>query len=220
MFENKIKYIYSNLDVAKNNNKSLFLTSSFQTQSLVLLKIISDYDKSIPVYFLNTGFHFPETIIFKNNITNILKINTIDVFSEIPLINQIKGNGRLIYTIDTDYCCELNKTQPLKKLLEQHDVWVTGLRKDQSVARKSIEEIEPLDRERIKYNPLVNWSKKDVSDFRDYYHLPRHPLDTNGELSIGCQPCTRIENNHFDRNNRWFGQTKTECGIHLSFKEK
>jgi len=220
MFENQIQSIHSKLELFLSQNKLIFITSSFQTQSLVLLKIISEFEKEIPVYFLNTGFHFPETIIYKNNITKLLKINTIDVFSEIPLINQIKGNGRLIYTIDTDYCCELNKTQPLKKLLEQYDVWVTGLRKDQSVARKSIEEIEPLDRERIKYNPLVNWSKKDVSDFRDYYHLPRHPLDTNGELSIGCQPCTRIENNHFDRNNRWFGQTKTECGIHLSFKEK
>tara|TARA_B100001964_G_C14188208_1_gene579698 strand:- start:913 stop:1593 length:681 start_codon:yes stop_codon:yes gene_type:complete len=220
MDKQNIKEIHNRFDEYLDQNKSVFLTSSFQTQSLVLLKIISDYDKLISIYFLNTGFHFPETITYKNQITKLLNLNTIDVFSEIPHVNQINANGRLIYTSDTDYCCELNKALPLKKVLEKFDVWVTGLRKDQSVSRKSAEEIEPLDRDKIKYNPLVNWSEKDVNDYIDHYHLPRHPLNLRREFSIGCQPCTRLVSGQTDRENRWFGQTKTECGLHLNFKEK
>ncbi len=220
MDKQNIKEIHNRFDEYLDQNKSVFLTSSFQTQSLVLLKIISDYDKLISIYFLNTGFHFPETITYKNQITKLLNLNTIDVFSEIPHVNQINANGRLIYTSDTDYCCELNKALPLKKVLEKFDVWVTGLRKDQSVSRKSAEEIEPLDRDKIKYNPLVNWSEKDVNDYIDHYHLPRHPLNLRREFSIGCQPCTRLVSGQTDRENRWFGQPKTECGLHLNFKEK
>jgi phosphoadenosine phosphosulfate reductase len=219
MFEERIKIIKSKLNAFKSNQKSFFLTSSFQTQSLVLLKIISDFDNTIPVYFLNTGYHFPETIAFKSHITNILKLNTIDVFSEIPMSNQLNSNGRLLYTSDTDFCCELNKTIPLQKILTNHDIWITGIRRDQSMTRKTAEEIEILENEVIKYNPIHDWERKNVMDYLEHYQLPKHPLDPDGLLSIGCQPCTRLVLDKTGRQNRWFGQTKTECGIHLNFKQ-
>lgn len=219
IFKDKISIIHTTLDSFKDNHKSLFLTSSFQTQSLVLLKIISDFDKSIPVYFLNTGFHFPETITFKDNITNLLKLNTIDVFSETSLSNQLNTNGRLLYTSNTDLCCELNKTLPLQKVLESHDVWITGIRKDQTSFRKNSKNIEKLQIDKIKYNPILDWINKDMNDFINYYKLPQHPLDKTGNTSIGCQPCTRLLNEQNRHEGRWYGQTKTECGIHLNFKK-
>ena len=81
-------------------------------------------------------------------------------------------------------------------------------------------EIEDLDNGKVKYNPLFDWTSKDIKDFIYNYKLPKHPLDPDGFLSIGCQPCTRLFNTQTGRQNRWFGQTKTECGIHINFKEK
>ena len=219
MFSTRVKKIYDMFDTYKANQKSLVVTSSFQTQSLVLLKIISDFDNTIPVYFLNTGYHFSETITFKHHITNLLRLNTIDILSETPLSYQLNSNGRLLYTSDSDLCCELNKTLPLQNVLSFHDVWVTGIRRDQSVQRKIAQEIEILENEKIKYNPLLDWSMLDSINFIKHHEMPRHPLDPDGLMSIGCQPCTRLDSKKINRNNRWFGQTKTECGIHLNLKK-
>jgi len=220
LFENRIRYIISTLSDFQTDKKSIFITSSFQTQSLVLLKIISDYDKKIPIYFINTGYHFPETILYKNQLTSFFDLNVIDLYSDIPLTHQINANGRLLYTSDTDRCCEINKTGPLKNIINKYDVWVTGIRRDQSKYRKISKNIEKLQNGKTKYNPFLDWTQNDIQDFNGFYNLPKHPLDSTGLMSIGCQPCTRllIEQNRDD--GRWFGQTKTECGLHLYFKEQ
>lgn len=212
--------IYSKLDYFISQNKSIFLTSSFQTQSLVLLKIISDYDTTIPIYFLNTGYHFPETIQYKKELTKLLKLNIIDVYSDTTLLQQFDSNDRLMYTSDTDRCCEMNKTLPLQKILIKHDVWVTGIRRDQTENRKQTEKIEKLEFRTIKYNPILDWTNAEVQNYIEYHKLPKHPLDKNGLISIGCEPCTRLVNAEIRMKNRWFGQTKTECGLHINFKEK
>lgn len=219
-FDDRIQRIQGYLEDFRRQSLFIFITSSYKTSSAALLKIMSDYDKTIPVYFLNTGYHFPETISYKNQLTNLLGLNTIDIFSETPMLNQLNSNGRLLYTSDTDRCCELNKTLPLKKIFSRHDVWISGIRRDQSVEREIAKEIEDLDNGKVKYNPLFDWTSKDIKDFIDNYKLPKHPLDPDGFLSIGCQPCTRLFNTQTGRQNRWFGQTKTECGIHINFKEK
>lgn len=220
MFENRIIHIISTLSDFQTDKKSIFITSSFQTQSLVLLKTISEYDKNIPIYFINTGYHFPETILYKQKLTRFFELNVIDVYSETPLIDQLNANNRLLYTSDTDHCCELNKTKPLQKIINQHDVWVTGIRRDQTQARNTANEIEDLGSRKYKYNPLLDWTGKDIINYIDYYRLPKHPLDHDSLISIGCQPCTRLINTSSRDQNRWYGQTKTECGLHINFKEK
>lgn len=219
MYKNKISKMKQTLDSFNNDNKSLFLTSSFQTQSLVLLKLISNYDNSIPVYFIDTGFHFSETILYKNKLAKQLNLNVIDLFSDIPLSNQLNSNNRLLYTSDPDRCCEMNKTLPLHSIINKYDVWVTGIRRDQTKFRKHLKYIEKILNGKTKYNPLLNWTRTDVQDFISFYDLPKHPLDSKGLMSIGCEPCTRIMNNQNRKDGRWFGQTKIECGLHLNFKD-
>ena len=220
LVKKRVKEIYLKLDEFRVQKKSIFLTSSFQTQSLVLLKIISDHYNSIPIYFLNTGYHFPETIQYKQQLTSLLNLNVIDLYSDIPLSYQLNANGRLLYTSDTDSCCELNKILPLQKILYKYDVWVTGIRKDQTEIRKTADMIENLGSGKIKYNPLLDWTSKYISRFIDYNSLPKHPLDPDGLISVGCQPCTRLVTRQSRDQNRWFGQTKSECGLHLNFEEE
>lgn len=220
MIEDSISSISSRLNGFKSKGKSIFLSSSFQTQSLILLKIISDFDKTIPVYFLNTGYHFPETILYKNQLTNLFNLNVIDLYSDTPILHQRDAMGRLFYTSDPDRCCELNKIIPLQIIIRGYDVWITGIRQDQTTQRKTAKKIEKLKNGTFKYNPLLDWNKEDVFRFIEYYSLPRHPLDPDGINSIGCQPCTRIVNEYSREQSRWYGQTKTECGIHLELQEK
>jgi len=218
-FNKRIVDIYKQFSKLVNEGKKMFCTSSFQTQSLILLKIISDYDRTIPVYFLNTGFHFPETIIYKNQLTDLLGLKVIDIYSEVPMAYQVNANGRLLYTSDTDRCCEMNKTIPLQKILAKYDVWITGIRWNQTQSRKIAKKIERLESGKLKYNPVIDWTENIVSKFIDYLALPKHPLDPDGLMSVGCQPCTRLVKMQSRNQNRWFGQTKTECGLHLNFKE-
>ena len=99
----------------KESGKKVFTTSSFQSHSIVLLHIISRIDPSIPVYFLNTGYHFPETIEFKEEVTKLLGINTIDLLPLTPKFMQKDNQGRLLFTSDPDYCCHVNKTIPMEE---------------------------------------------------------------------------------------------------------
>ena len=127
----------------KEAGKSLFTTSSFQSHSLVLLHILSRIDNTIPVYFINTGYHFPETVRFRDEITALFGINTIDVKSDVPKYMQRDPDGKLLFTSDPDHCCYLNKTQPMEPVLMTHDVWINGVRADQSAVRAALKIEQP-----------------------------------------------------------------------------
>ena len=127
--------IKASIEGYKASGKSLFTTSSFQSHSLVLLHILSRIDKTIPVYFINTGFHFPETVKFKDQVTEQFGLNTSDLRSDVPKFMQRDPDGRLLFTSDPDHCCYLNKTQPVDAILLSHDIWINGVRADQSATR-------------------------------------------------------------------------------------
>ena len=127
------------IDRKKNENKRIFVTSSFQTQSVVLLHILSKIDKKLPIFFLNTGYHFPETIEYKKQLTKLFDLNVIDIFSFIAKSEQRNENGELLYFTDPDRCCYYNKIQPLENILSKYDIWINGVRKDQTSVRKSME---------------------------------------------------------------------------------
>lgn len=195
--------------------KRLFVTSSFQTHSIPLLHIISRIDKSIPVYFNNTGFHFPETIYFKDEIGELLGLKILETRSLIPKSQQLNSGGNLYYTSDPDYCCYLNKVQPLEPVMMQHDIWVNGIRADQSATRKQMKVEQPAPFDTIRFHPMLDWDNKMIFRYIAEHQLPSHPLEAQGYLSIGCAPCTRkFEMNEEDRGGRWFGMNKTECGLH------
>jgi phosphoadenosine phosphosulfate reductase len=201
------------LEEYKAQGKRMFTTSSFQTHSLVLLHIISRIDPDIPVYSINTGFLFPETIQFKDQIAEEFGLNIIDAKSAVPKSQQKDMNGNLLFTSDPDYCCHLNKVQPLDAVLADHDIWINGVRADQSAVRKAMQIEQPAPHDVIRFHPMLDWSKKEIYQYIKKYNLPRHPLEAKGYDSIGCEPCTRKMVLGDDRASRWFGLKKTECGL-------
>ncbi len=199
----------------KEKGMRVFATSSFQTNSVVLLHIISRTDPGIPIYFINTGFHFPETIRYKDEITRLLKIRVIDLLPHVPKNMQRSPAGDLMFTFDPDYCCFLNKVQPVEALLEQYDVWINGVRADQNSNRGNFSEEARTKHNTLRYHPLLDWSSQDMKNYIELYSLPSHPLEEKGYKSIGCEPCTRPVNGDDARDGRWAGLKKTECGLHI-----
>ena len=204
--------LQSALDDYKNRGLQLFTTCSFQTHSIVLLHMVIRIDKTIPVYFINTGFHFPETILFKDTISKLFDIEVKQVSSVTPKSMQKDLNDQLLFTSDPDYCCFLNKTQPMEPLLKSYDVWINGVRGDQSSVRKNFKVEQPTPFRAIRFHPMLDWTQQMIYKYLKAYDIPVHPLESKGYFSIGCEPCTR----KFDidsRNGRWFGLNKTECGL-------
>jgi phosphoadenosine phosphosulfate reductase len=200
----------------KSEGKRLFATSSFQTNSVVLLHVLSRVDKDIPVYFINTGYHFPETIKYKDTVTKLLGLRVIDLLPHVPKVMQCNAAGDLLFTYDPDYCCYLNKVQPIEALMEQYDIWVNGVRAGQNSVRKNFREEEPAKYDTLRYHPLLQWTDYDMDVYIHLHELPLHPLEKHGYKSIGCEPCTRPASGDSLRGGRWAGMKKTECGLHLN----
>jgi len=198
----------------KHQQKKIFATSSFQTQSVPLLHIISRIDKSIPIYFINTGYLFPETILYRDKLIEKLSLNVIDLKPQVPKILQRDAKGNLLFTSDPDYCCYLNKIQPLDAVLADHDVWINGVRADQSKVRAELYEEDFAPHNVIRFHPMLDWTKQMVYQYIREYNLPHHPLDEKGYVSIGCEPCTaKISLEEDERAGRWKGLKKNECGL-------
>jgi phosphoadenosine phosphosulfate reductase len=207
--------IQTTIQQYREEGKKLFTSSSFQSHSLVMLHILSRIDKSIPVYFINTGYHFPETIRFRDYITEVFGLNTIDLKSEVPKIMQRDNEGRLLFASDPDHCCYLNKTQPMDGVLRSHDIWINGVRADQSAVRAAMKVEQPAPHGTLRFHPMLDWSAKMIWDYQKEHNLPKHPLEEKGYVSIGCEPCTRrLDPEMQEREARWYGLKKVECGLH------
>lgn len=207
-----IKRIHAYLDAGQK----VFTSSSFQSQSLPLLHIISRVDRNIPVYYANTGFLYPQTVRFADQLKQDLGLNVIALRPGTPKIKQLDTAGRFLYASDPDHCCYLNKVQPLEPVLREHDVWINGVRADQSSVRAAMAEEEPATQNCLRYHPMLNWDSKMVYYYRKYHKLPEHPLEAQGYQSIGCEPCTTKAGEDNERNSRWFGMNKTECGLNTT----
>jgi phosphoadenosine phosphosulfate reductase len=206
--------IQSKLNEYKEAGKTLFTTSSFQSHSLVLLHILSRIDRSIPVYFINTGYHFPETVSFRDQITEQFGLNTIDLKSDVPKFMQRDPEGRLLFTSDPDHCCHLNKTAPMDAILLAKDIWINGVRADQSAVRAAMKVEQPAKHGCLRFHPMLDWNPKMIWQYQKEHKLPKHPLEEKGFVSIGCEPCTRkLDPEMQEREARWFGMNKVECGL-------
>ncbi|QSE99380.1 phosphoadenylyl-sulfate reductase [Fulvivirga lutea] len=214
--------IKSKITEYQADGKKLFTTSSFQSHSIVLLHILSRINKSIPVVFINTGYHFPETVEFRDQVKDAFGLtNVIDLRPDVPKFMQRDSEGRLLFTSDPDHCCYLNKTQPVDALLLRHDVWINGVRGDQSAVRKAMKVEQPAPHDTIRFHPMLDWNAKMIYQYQKEYDLPKHPLESNGFLSIGCEPCTRkVDPEMMEREARWYGMNKTECGLHTDLVSK
>ncbi len=216
----KVEEIKSKLLEYKNDGKKIFATSSFQTHSIPLLHILSTSGVDIDILFINTGFHFSETLSFRDEVTELLGLHVIDVKSVIPKIQQKSSDGQFYFLTDPDYCCYLNKTQPLEPYLMTYDIWISGVRADQSSVRKNMQTEQPSLFDTTRFHPMLDWSIQQVYAYKKEYNLPEHPLDAKGYQSIGCAPCTRKLDLTDERSARWFGMSKTECGLHTELISK
>lgn len=214
----RVELIGQKLRDYKLAGKKAFISSSFQSHSLPLLHIISRFDKEIPVYFLNTGFHFPETISFRHEIEELFGLNVIDLVSPVSKTGQRDEQGKFFFANNPDHCCYLNKVLPLEPVIEKHDVWISGVRRDQTKFRSQLQEEEVLNDGKLRYHPMLDWTSKMIWEYRKEFNLPQHPLEDKGFLSIGCMPCTRsVAESGEGRGGRWAGMSKEECGIQTEF---
>ena len=204
---------------------SLAVATSFQSGGLVILHMMNEIRPGLPVLFLDTGFHFRETQEFKARITDLLELNLVELRGDHGSVEgQTAMYGPELYRRDPDKCCHINKVEPLMKVLDDYDGWISGIRRDQSPLRAGTPIIEaqmlPSGNETLKIHPLANWSRDQVAGYLKDNDIPTHPLLEQGFASIGCFPCTRrIRAGEDERAGRWEGLGKTECGIHTFGKE-
>jgi phosphoadenosine phosphosulfate reductase len=216
----KIEGIENQFQLFGNEGRTYFASSSFQTHSLPMLHIIGKVAPETPIYFIQTGFHFPETLSFRDKIAKEFGLNVLNIESQVPKVQQRNSIGNFYFTSDPDYCCFLNKTQPMEPLLERFDIWMNGVRADQNANRKSLNPLEKTPQGGQRYHPMLDWSKQEIWKYISENNLPRHPLDAEGYSSIGCEPCTVKPAIVDDRDGRWLGQKKTECGLHTELVSK
>lgn len=221
--DKKVLLIQNEIEDLLKQGKSLFASSSFQTHSIPMLHILSQIDNSIAIAFINTGYHFAETLSFRDQITDQLNLNLINVYSRVPRAEQVDCQRKFLYTSDPDYCCHINKVAPMNDLLVDYDVWINGIRAGQSENRKKMQTFEKAPHGSLRYHPMLRWSQSEIHQYRKKYQLPPHPLEESGYLSLSCQPCTKKVNNEIlgdERLSRWYGLNKTECGLHTELVTK
>lgn len=213
--------IIQQVDYYQKNGKSCFVSTSFQGHSIPLLHILSKCQDKVSVVFIDTGFHFVETLQFRDHIVELLDLNLLELRPSVPKEEQRDENGKYIYHRDPDGCCRINKVMPMEYLLKNHDVWINGVRRVQAETRRDFEVFEKTPFRAVRFQPLVNWSEAMIRDYIREYQLPEHPLQAKGYLSIGCEPCTGKSSCFVHkRSSRWHGHVKTECGLHVDLRSK
>ena len=200
------------------NAQNACVTSSFQAEDVAVLHMVRAILPRIPVLFLETGYHFPETLAYRDQIAAEWDLNLINVLPEHTVAEQESEFG-ILYQSAPDRCCGMRKVEPLFRSLAPFDVWVTGLRRQQSKSRANLQAEEtftlPSGHTLSKLSPLAEWTTRDVWYYAEAHGIPLLPLYEKGYTSIGCAPCTSLPFDPNDpRSGRWSGQ-KLECGIHI-----
>ena len=195
------------------------VVSSFGAESAVLLHLVSRIDPAIPVLFLETGKHFPETLAYRDTLVARLGLTDLRNLIPDPAALAAKDESGLRWSYDPDGCCEIRKVAPLAKAVAGFDATITGRKGFQSSTRANLPrfEIDISDAQgRLKINPLIDWNPEAIAAYVAEHDLPPHPLVAEGYLSIGCSPCTsKVAAGEDPRAGRWRGWDKTECGIHV-----
>ena len=200
----RIKLLYEDF-----GTDEIMLTSSFAATSAFLLKLFTEVKQEQKVFFIDTGYHFEETLIYKDYLTKLYNLNVVEVRAEDWKYDFTKKDRT--WEKDPDYCCQINKVEPLESIKKDFKVWVSGLMKWQSDHRSSLDVFEERNG-MLKFYPLVDVSREEREEFIKEHHLPFHPLISKGYYSIGCSHCTKPGKG---REGRWNNSPKTECGLHL-----
>jgi len=202
---------------------SVCITCSFQAEDMIVLDLLLRRLPSIPVLFLDTGYHFAETYAYRDRMASAWNLNLHNLTARQSVPEQEAQFGILNRT-DPARCCHLRKVEPLFRALENFDVWFTGLRREQSPTRKNLKVLEhhelPSGKKLLKVSPLAAWTWGQVWKYTVEQAIDSLPLYDFGYRSIGCEPCTAIPAEGADaRSGRWGGR-KLECGIHTESKRE
>ncbi|WEX09329.1 phosphoadenylyl-sulfate reductase [Chelativorans sp. AA-79] len=189
--------------------------SSFGADSAVLLHMVANVDKSLPVLFLDTGQHFGETIEYRDQLAEDLGLSNLIIVHPLPVALAEHDPRNDLHKSDPDSCCEIRKVEPMARAVQPYAAWFTGRKRHQSQTRSQMPVFETVG-PRIRINPLARWTTADQAAYMRAHDLRENPLVAFGYLSIGCFPCTQpVKPGEDERSGRWAGFSKTECGIHL-----
>jgi len=171
----------------------------------------------IDVIFLDTGYHFAETLGTRDAVDSIYDINLVTVEPRRTVPEQDAALGPRLFGRNPEICCHLRKVEPLQRALEPYSAWLTGLRREDSVTRRDTPVVQwDPKRGMTKVNPIARWTQDDVDTYMADHGVLVNPLQDDGFPSIGCEPCTRrVAPGEDPRSGRWSGTGKTECGIHV-----
>ena len=201
--------------------------TSFQGAGLVMMHLAKQNNLPFPVFTLDTGLLFKETLELKTRLEDFYGSKIEPLEPDLTVEEQADINGPELWKRDPDLCCTMRKVMPLRDRLYDLDCWVTGLRRQQSDTRSDIGIVEvyafdeAAGRDIVKLNPMASWSRDAVWKYIHDHKIPYNPLHDQGYRSIGCWPCTqKTANGENERAGRWTGFSKVECGIHTFMPKK
>jgi phosphoadenosine phosphosulfate reductase len=206
---------------------SAAIGTSFQGAGLVTIHHAVAAGLPLPVFTIDTGLLFSETIELKTRLEDYFGILIEALVPERTVEQQAQDTAPQLWLSNPDLCCTMRKVEPLQKKLNQLDAWIAGLRREQSSGRADVRILELYEFDRLrgknilKVNPLAGWSRDQVWDYIRYHGIPYNPLMNRGFRSIGCFPCTSVViSGQDERAGRWTGFEKSECGIHTFLGDK
>lgn len=200
----RLKALFDQVD-----ERDVLITSSFGSTSAILLHMLSKVKPGFPVYFVNTGYHFKETLTYRNRLAEEFNLNVLEAKATERKHNFTKENETWRY--NQDLCCYINKVDPVDELKSRYKIWVSGLLRFQNANREKMQLFEAK-KDIIKFHPIIDMTAREVALYRQIYDLPDHSLVEQGYDSIGCRHCT-IKGT--GRSGRWMDTGKTECGLHV-----
>jgi len=208
-------------DAIKRFAPKIVVACSFGAEDVVLVDMVHRIDPSIPLFYLDTDFLFPETYATRDRIIQQYALKPAQVIQVQSLLTpdqQAAQHGPALWSTEPDRCCQLRKVEPLTRVLKGYDAWITGIRRDQSPTRANAGLIEWDSKfQLVKVNPLARWTWADVWTYIKVYEVPYNPLHDQNYPSIGCTHCTApVAPGEDPRAGRWKTFTKTECGLHKS----
>lgn len=200
----------------------LMMSTAFGKTGMVILHMVKDIIPDLEIYFLDTGFHFQESLAFADRIRREWGLR-ITLHRPRLYGDAFRArHGERIYETDPDFCCHNNKVEPFAELIRRYQGWIAGIRRDQSSTRADAATLEVLETSKLKVQPLALWTRERVEEYLSEHRIPLHPLFSRGYTSIGCAPCTSpcAHPGADERAGRWAGKEKTECGLHLFLKKQ
>jgi phosphoadenosine phosphosulfate reductase len=178
----------------------------------VLVDMVSRMRSDIPVVFIDTGYHFAETLGTRDAVDQVYKLPLISVTPQLTVAGQDAVYGERLYESDPNACCRMRKIRPLDRALTPYRAWAAGSRRSETDSRRELPVVGWDERRgKVKIHPLAAWTDEDVNAYVKEHDVLVNPLLSDGYDSVGCWPCTQRGSG---REGRWAGLSKTECGIH------